>query len=98
MTVLTIAHRGASDHAPENTRAAFDLAIGIGADMIETDVQVTRDGQTVLFHDQLVNRTSDGMRPLAPHTLAELRAPDLGSLFGPMFAGQRIVTPCLREP
>ncbi len=92
VTVLAIAHRGASGHAPENTRAAFDLAIETGADMIETDVQVTRDGQLVLFHDDLVNRTSNGLGPLADHTLEELQVLDLGSWFGSTFAGQRIVT------
>lgn len=89
--MLTIAHRGASGHAPENTRAAFDLAIEMGADMIETDVQITRDGQLVLFHDDLLNRTSNGQGPLADHTLAELRALDLGSWFGPASAGERIL-------
>lgn len=90
--MLIIAHRGASGDAPENTRAAFDLAIGMGADVIETDIQITRDGQLVLFHDALVDRTSDGSGPLADYTLAELRALDLGAWFGPEFAGQRIVT------
>ncbi|MDQ3542192.1 MAG: glycerophosphodiester phosphodiesterase, partial [Chloroflexota bacterium] len=90
--MLAIAHRGASGHAPENTRAAFDLAIETGADMIETDVQLTRDGQLVLFHDDLVNRTSKGLGPLADHTLEELQVLDLGSWFGATFAGQRIVT------
>lgn len=90
--MLAIAHRGASGHAPENTRAAFDLAIEMGSDQIETDVQLSRDGWLVLFHDDLVDRTSDGLGPLADHTLAELRALDLGSWFGRSFAGQRIVT------
>jgi glycerophosphoryl diester phosphodiesterase len=90
--VLTIAHRGASGYAPENTRAAFDLGIEMGADMIESDVQVSRDGQIVLFHDDLVNRTSDGSGPVADHTLAELRALDLGRWFAPAFAGERILT------
>jgi len=90
--VLAIAHRGASGHAPENPRAAFDRAIEMGADMIEADVQVTRDGHLVLFHDDLVDRTSNGQGPIADHTLAELRELDLGHWFAPPFAGQRIVT------
>lgn len=90
--MLVIAHRGASGHAPENTRAAFDLAIEMGADMIETDVKVTRDGELVLFHDDLVNRTSNGLGLLADHMLAELRTLDLGSWYGQAFAGQRILT------
>lgn len=90
--MLAIAHRGASGHAPENTRAAFDRAIEMGADMIEADVQVTRDGHLVLFHDDLVDRTSNGQGPVADHTLAELRELDVGSWFAAPFAGERIVT------
>ncbi|MGC4104760.1 MAG: glycerophosphodiester phosphodiesterase family protein [Thermomicrobiales bacterium] len=89
---LAIAHRGASAYAPENTAAAFDLAIAMGADAIETDVQLTRDGELVLFHDDTVGRTSDGLGPLADYTLAELQALDLGAWFDPRFSGERIVT------
>ena len=84
-----IGHRGASGYAPENTRAAFARAIAMGADAIETDVQLTADGQLVLFHDATVERTSDGRGPLADYTLAELRALDLGGWFAPEFAGER---------
>ena len=87
-----IAHRGASGYAPENTRAAFDRAITLGADAIETDVQLTADGQLVLFHDATVDRTSDGQGPVADHTLAELRRLDLGGWFAPAFAGERVLT------
>ena len=90
--MLVIAHRGASAYAPENTRAAFERAIAMGADMIETDVQLTRDGELVLIHDAMVDRTSDGQGPVADHTLAELRALDVGAWFDPAFAGERIVT------
>ena len=54
--MLTIAHRGASGYAPENTRAAFERAIEMGADMVETDVQLTLDGELVLIHDDHVDR------------------------------------------
>lgn len=87
-----IAHRGASGYAPENTRAAFDLAIELGADAIETDLQVTRDGELVLIHDDRVDRTSDGTGPVADFTLAELQSLDLGGWFDRAFAGQRILT------
>lgn len=91
--MLNIAHRGASGYAPENTRAAFDRAVEMGADMIETDVQLTRDGAPVLFHDIRVDRTSDGRGPVADHTLAELRALDLGAWFSSgAFAGERVLT------
>jgi glycerophosphoryl diester phosphodiesterase len=87
-----IAHRGASGYAPENTRAAFDLAIEMGADAIETDLQITRDGELVLIHDDRVDRTSDGTGPVADFTLAELQALDAGSWFDPGFAGERVMT------
>lgn len=90
--MLNIAHRGASGYAPENTRPAFDLAIDMGADMIETDVQLTRDGHLVLIHDESVERVSDGQGPVGDYTLAELQALDFGSWFDPRFAEQRIVT------
>jgi glycerophosphoryl diester phosphodiesterase len=90
--MLNIAHRGASGYAPENTRAAFARAITMGADMIETDVQLSRDGALVLFHDTTVTRTSNGHGPLADHSLDELRRLDIGSWYAPEFAGQRIVT------
>ncbi|MGC4189610.1 MAG: glycerophosphodiester phosphodiesterase family protein [Thermomicrobiales bacterium] len=87
-----IAHRGASGYAPENTAAAFELAIEMGADAIETDVQLTRDGELVLFHDPTVERVSDGAGPVSDYTLAALRELDLGAWFDPRFAGERIVT------
>lgn len=90
--MLSIAHRGASAYAPENTHAAFALAVSLGADMIETDVQQTRDGALVLIHDDLVDRTSDGRGPVADHTLAELEALDMGSWLDPRFRGERVVT------
>lgn len=90
--MLNIAHRGASGYAPENTRAAFERAIEMGADAIETDVRLSFDGELVLVHDHTVTRTTDGHGPVADHTLAELRALDAGSWFAPAFAGERVVT------
>jgi glycerophosphoryl diester phosphodiesterase len=91
--VQTIAHRGASGYAPENTRAAFDRAIAMGATAIETDVRMTYDGAMVLIHDGTVDRTSNGSGPVDDYTLAELRQLDLGTWFAPTFAGERILTP-----
>ena len=54
------AHRGASGYAPENTLEAFALAMDIGADGIELDVQMTKDGEVVVIHDETINRVSDG--------------------------------------
>ena len=90
--MLAIAHRGASGYAPENTRAAFDRAIAMGVGAIETDVQLSADGELIIFHDNTVERVSDGRGPLGDHTLAELRALDLGDWYAPEFAGQRILT------
>lgn len=67
------AHRGASGHAPENTMPAFELAYLLRADGIETDVQMTRDGQLVLTHDERIDRVSDGKGYVCDYTLEELR-------------------------
>jgi len=87
-----IAHRGASSYAPENTLAAFDLAIEMGAHHIELDVHATADGAVVVIHDDSVDRTTDGSGLVATQSLAALRKLDAGSWFGPKFAGERIPT------
>jgi glycerophosphoryl diester phosphodiesterase len=92
---LVIAHRGASAYAPENTPAAFDLALEQGARDLELDVHLTADAHLVIIHDDTVDRTSDGHGPVAAHTLAALRALDAGAWFDARFAGQRI--PVLAE-
>lgn len=95
MTFLLIAHRGASAEAPENTLAAFDLALEQGAKALELDVRLSADGVPVAIHDATVERTTDGHGPVAGHTLAQLKALDAGSWFGPRFAGERV--PALEE-
>jgi glycerophosphoryl diester phosphodiesterase len=87
-----IAHRGASLRAPENTLAAFRLAADIGAEGIELDAKLTRDGQVVILHDSTLDRTTDGSGPLALRSLEELRALDAGSKHSGDFAGERIPT------
>jgi glycerophosphoryl diester phosphodiesterase len=57
---LIIAHRGSSAYAPENTLAAFQLAAEQGADAIELDVDLTRDGHAIIMHDATIDRTTDG--------------------------------------
>lgn len=89
---MIIAHRGASARAPENTLAAFELAIEQGAHGIELDAKLTRDGQVVVLHDPTVDRTTDGSGRLKDFTLAALRELDAGSSFDPHFAGERIPT------
>lgn len=71
---LIFAHRGASFEAPENTLAAFGLAIEQKADGIELDVQLTADGWPVVIHDFSVDRTTDGVGKVADWLLADLRA------------------------
>jgi glycerophosphoryl diester phosphodiesterase len=90
--LLTIAHRGASGHAPENTLAAFKKAVALGAAFIETDLQLSRDARLVAIHDSTVNRTTNGQGAVHDLTLADLRKLDAGSWFGSEFAGERIPT------
>ncbi|MBD5071934.1 glycerophosphodiester phosphodiesterase, partial [Xanthomonas citri pv. citri] len=78
-----IAHRGASGYAPENTIAAFDLAVKMNADMIELDVQLTKDRQIVVIHDDRVDRTTNGSGFVKDFTLEELQKLDAGSWYGP---------------
>ncbi len=89
---LVIAHRGASTYAPENTLAAFDLALDMGAHHLELDVQTSSDGHLVIIHDDLVNRTTNGYGRVWKHTLAELQALDAGAWFDKKFAAERIPT------
>ncbi len=90
--LLRIAHRGASGHCPENTRASFLRAIELGADMVELDCQMTRDGAVVVIHDELLDRTTSGRGRVRDHTLREIKALDAGSWFAPHFAGEEILT------
>src|SRR5204862_7422311 len=76
-----IAHRGASGVAPENTLPAFELALRQGADALELDVRLTRDGAAVVIHDATLERTTDLAGPVLAHTLAELRMADAGARF-----------------
>jgi len=87
---LVIAHRGASAYAPENTTAAFDLALELGAHHIEFDVELSSDGHIVVIHDDTLDRTTNGSDLVTARTLAELRRLDAGSWFGARFAGERI--------
>jgi glycerophosphoryl diester phosphodiesterase len=88
--VEIIAHRGYSARAPENTLAAIEAAIEAGTDAVEFDLHVTADGVPVLFHDELLERTSSGKGPLRALRLVELGTLDAGSWFEPRFAGERI--------
>lgn len=90
-TVLSIAHRGGSLYAPENTIAAFELALGV-TDWMETDTHVTSDGKIVIMHDSTVDRTTDGTGAITGKTLAQMKLLDAGSWFSPAFTGERVPT------
>jgi len=87
-----IGHRGAARHAPENTLSSFAAAARLGCRMVEFDVRLSADGIPVVFHDDGLDRTSDGAGPVAARSLAALKRLDAGSWFGPTFAGERIPT------
>jgi glycerophosphoryl diester phosphodiesterase len=70
---LVVAHRGASAEVPENTLAAFERAVEVGADAVEFDVRLTRDGVAVVMHDAEVDRTTDGRGLVRDHSLAGLK-------------------------
>lgn len=74
---VNYAHRGASAYTPENTMIAFYTGMYMGANGIETDVQRTKDGVLVLFHDDTVDRITNGTGNLADFTLEELRTLDI---------------------
>ncbi|MDJ0975425.1 MAG: glycerophosphodiester phosphodiesterase [Planctomycetota bacterium] len=100
---MVIAHRGGSALAPENTFAAFDRAVELGADAVELDVHVSRDGHVVVSHDPTVDRTTDGTGAIADLELGALRALDAGHAFTPddggsfPFRGQGVRLPLLHE-
>ncbi|WP_054948731.1 glycerophosphodiester phosphodiesterase [Numidum massiliense] len=90
--MFVIAHRGASGTAPENTMAAFDKALSLKVDAIETDIQLTKDGVPVICHDQRIDRTSDGSGFVCDYTLEELRQFDFSGKFSSDFRGEKIPT------
>jgi glycerophosphoryl diester phosphodiesterase len=91
---LVIAHRGDSAHRPENTLSAFASALELGAELVEMDVQLTRDGNVVVMHDASVDRTTDGHGRLRELTLREVRKLSAGYpvRFGATFSGERVPT------
>ena len=87
-----ISHRGESYDAPENTMAAFQLAVDRQTAGFECDVYLTADNEIVCIHDATTTRTTDGSLTVAASTLAQLKALDAGSWKGAQFAGERIPT------
>lgn len=89
------AHRGASAYAPENTLPAFRLAREMGADGIECDIHLTKDGRFLVCHDETVDRTSTSQGRICDLTLPEIQAFDFGCKFAPEFGG--VTAPTLEE-
>ena len=92
MGFLRIAHRGASGTRPEHTRSAFERAIELQVDMIELDVQLTRDRELVVLHDLSFGRTVAGSGLVREGALSELRTMDAGAWFGPAYVGQAVLS------
>jgi len=92
---LVVAHRGASRYAPENTLAAFRLALDQGARAVECDVRRTRDERLVVIHDATVDRTTDGSGLVSALPLETVRSLDAGRWFGAEYGGERV--PLLEE-
>ncbi|MGD9926090.1 MAG: glycerophosphodiester phosphodiesterase [Sphaerochaeta sp.] len=98
-----IAHRGDSAHFPENTLSAFLSACTLGVDVIETDVHLSKDGQLVIWHDETLDRNTDGSGRVEDHTLSELKTYDAGYTFTPdngktfPFRGKGVQLCTLRE-
>jgi glycerophosphoryl diester phosphodiesterase len=89
---VTVAHRGYSSVAPENTLAAVAAGMRTGAEYVEIDVHTTADGLPVVLHDQTVDRTTEGSGDVAVLPGAQVTALDAGSWFSPAFAGQHLPT------
>ena len=92
---VIFAHRGASAHAPENTLAAFELALAQNADAIELDVKLSADGKAVVIHDATVDRTTGSRGRVRDLSFQELRSLDAGVFFAERYRGEKI--PSLEE-
>lgn len=89
---LRIAHRGASGSAPEHTRPAFERALDLGVDMIELDVQLSRDGALVVMHDLDLQRTTNARGAVRERSWPEIKLLDAGAWYGPEFAAQPVLS------
>jgi glycerophosphoryl diester phosphodiesterase len=89
---VVLAHRGASAMRPENTAAAFELALELGADGVELDVQRCASGELVVIHDEELSRLAGQPVRVSKTPWAVLKGLDVGSWFHPRFAGSRLLT------
>lgn len=90
--IILAAHRGDKKRFPENTVPAFESAIGLGVDMIETDVHMTSDGHLIIMHDRSLERTAGFKGFTNELSLADIRKLDAGAWFSPEFAGTPVPT------
>ena len=88
---INYAHRGASEYAPENTMAAFDMALQLGANGIELDLQKTKDGKIVIFHDDKIDQKTNQKGEIGDYTYQELLNFDFGSWFNLKYKDEKIV-------
>jgi len=95
MKTKIIGHRGGAAGYPENTLIAFKKAVELGADGVEFDVQLTKDGEVVVIHDELIDRTMTGSGLVGDHTLQELKEMSAGEFYSADFKEEKI--PTLRE-
>src|SRR3990167_2926706 len=91
-TPRAIAHRGACAYAPENTIASFTKAAQLGMKWLEFDVMQSVDGEVIVFHDETLDRTTNGKGDVDRYPYSYLRTLDAGAWFNPAFSGERIPT------
>jgi glycerophosphoryl diester phosphodiesterase len=87
-----IGHRGAKAYAPENTLESIETAVSIGVEWVELDVKLTRDGVPIIFHDETLDRTTNGSGPVALMNYEDVKQLEAGSWYGDSFAGIKIPT------
>lgn len=88
---VVYAHRGASAYTPENTKVAFEKALELNANGIELDLQKTKDGKIVIFHDDTINDKSNGTGKISDYSYEELLQLDFGSWFDSKYENEKIV-------
>jgi len=91
-TPALVCHRGANFVAPENTLEAARICIDQGFQYVEIDVCTSADGELVVLHDATLERTTDGVGPVASKSLAEIKALDAGNWKAPLYSGLRVPT------
>lgn len=87
-----IGHRGACEYAPENTLASLRKAAELGTAWIEFDVMLTKDDEAIIFHDEILDRTTNGKGSVAETTYAVISTLDAGAWFSPAFADEKVPT------